>query len=166
MQPIECSINWNYRFERLSELQIVVNEIPNLDDLRYKHIDLGCNELWFAEKEGYVSFFSWASPKQSGGFNGRHFPIILEDGSMITLLGPWASRAGVMNKHFLPQCLDVAIKVHPAIKSTCWRKAAVTLEFALEAIKLCKEPIELVVNYDHGEYIFVPQHIRFTATRE
>jgi hypothetical protein len=31
------------------------------------------------------------------------------------------------------------------------------LEFALEAIKLCEEEIELVVKDSLGEYIFVPK---------
>lgn len=155
MKALECSVEWYEKYANDPELRIIVDELPNQEDLRYKHIDLGANELWFAEKEGYVSFFSWTSPKQDEGFGGRHFPITLEDGSMITLLGPWSSRAGVMNKWFLPQCLDVSLKPSHD-KYDLWYGASVTLNFALEAIKLCVEPIDLVVKYKHGEYIFVP----------
>ena len=156
MKAIECSVNWYEKYANDPQLRIIVDEMPKHEDLRYKHIDIGTTELWFAEKEGYVSFYAWKSPKQDEGYGRRHFPIILEDGSMVTLLGPWSSRAGVMNKWFLPQCLDVALKPLKD-KYDLWYGCSVTLEFALEAIKLCVEPIDLVVRDKHGEYIFVPQ---------
>jgi hypothetical protein len=157
MKPIECSVNWYEKYANDPELQIIVDKLPRQEDLRYKHIDIGTTELWFAEKEGYVSFYAWNSPKQDKGFYGRHFDITLEDGSMVTLLGPWASRSGVMNKWFLPQCLEVSLKEEKNYNGVSWYSCSVTLEFALEAIKLCKEPIDLVVKYKYGEYIFIPQ---------
>ena len=153
MKPISCSVEWYEEYSNDPILQIVVDEIPSREDLRYQHK----RNLWFAEKDGYVSFFAWAGPGNEGGFYSSKYAIILEDGSTVTLLGPWSSNSAAINKYFIPQCLDVAIKTEED-KFSCWCSGAVSLEFALEAIKLCEEPIELIVkNLDYGYYIFVPQ---------
>lgn len=153
MKPISCSVDWKKEYSNYPELQIVVDEFPKKEDLRFKYNEKG---LWFAEKDGLVSFFDWNGPKNEGGYYGREFSIKLEDNSEIILLGPWSSRSGVMNKYFTPQCLEVNIKTQNNI-STCWFSGVVTLEFALEAIKLCEEPVELVVDYKNEEYYFVPK---------
>lgn len=155
MRPVACSVNWYEGYSNDPRLQIVVDEKPKFEDLRYEHKG---ESLWFAHKEGYVSFFSWRGPGNEDGYCGRKYTITLLNGTKKDLLGPWSSRSGVMNQYFIPQCLDVSLKTTQDTYS-CWCAGAVTLEFALEAIKLCEEPIELVVKESHGEYIFVPKKI-------
>jgi len=152
MKPISCSVEWYEKWANDPILQIVVDEIPNREDLRYKHKQT----LWFAEKDGYVSFFYWEGPNNNGGYYGSNYKITLEDESTVTLLGPWSSNSAAVNMQFIPQCLDVSIKTEKE-KLSCWCSGAVSLEFALEAIKLYEEPIELVVKNTAYGYIFVPQ---------
>lgn len=154
MKPISCSVEWYEGYANDPKLQIVVDGKPKFEDLRYEHK----GGLWFAEKGGYVSFFSWHGPKNEEGYCGRCYPITTVEGEEVLLLGPWSSRSGVMNQYFTPQCLDVSLKTVSDTYS-CWCAGATTLEFALEAIKLCEEPIELVVKESHGEYLFVPRKI-------
>jgi hypothetical protein len=153
MKPVSCSVEWYEGYSNDPRLQIVIDEYPK--GLRYEHKQ---ESLWFAEKDGYVSFYSWKGPGDEEGYCGRCYPITTINGEEVTLRGPWSSRSGVMNKYFTPQCLDVSIKTVEKLNS-CWCAGAVTLEFALEAIKLCEESIELVVKESHGEYLFVPRKI-------
>lgn len=155
MKPVACSVNWYEGYANDPVLQIVVDRIPNAEEFRYDHKD----GLWFAEKEGYVRFFSWNGPGNEEGYGNRCFPIKTKDGEEVVLRGPWSSRSGVMNKYFNPQSLDVSVKTEDSPYETLWYSGHVTLLFALEAIKLCEEPIELVVKESHGEYIFVPKKI-------
>ena len=152
MKPISCSVEWYEKYANDPILQIVVDEIPSREDLRYQHK----RSLWFAEKDGYVSFFCWKGPGDDGGYYGSKYTIILEDGSTVTLLGPWSSNSAAMNRNFIPQCLDVAIKTEED-NFSCWCSGAVSLEFALKAIKLCEEPIELAVKNTAYGYFFLPQ---------
>ena len=154
MKPIACSVNWYEGYANDPVLQIVVDKIPNSEEFRYERKD----GLWFAEKSGYVRFFSWHGPGNEEGYGNRCFHIKTKDEEEVILRGPWSSRSGVMNKYFLPQSLDVSVKTEDNV-NTCWCSGHVALMVALEAIKLCEEPIELIVKESHGEYIFVPRKI-------
>jgi len=154
MKPVACSVEWYEGYANDPRLQIVVDRIPNAEEFRYEHK----GGLWFAEKEGYVRFFSWNGPGNEEGYCGRCYPIKTIEGEETILRGPWSSRSGVMNKYFTTQSLDVSVKTEND-EYSCWCAGHVTLLFALEAIKLCEEPIELVVKESHGEYIFVPKKI-------
>jgi hypothetical protein len=71
---------------------VLIGDPPK--DLRYKRqVD-----LFFAQKDGYVQFYLWDELNGNNrGYGGSKIPIILENGTEITLLGPWSSRCGVMN---------------------------------------------------------------------
>jgi hypothetical protein len=87
----------------------------------------------------------------------------MKNGTEKTLIGPWSSRAGAMSSKFRP-VLDVSIQQENDKFPGLWYAGHVTLEFALEAIKLCAENIELVVKDSHEEYIFVPKRIIHPCT--
>lgn len=152
MKPIACSVNWYEGYSNDPVLQIVVDKIPADEELIYEKKGVS---LWFAEKDGYVRFFSSRGEENGKGYCGRCFQIKTKGGEEVTLRGSWSSRAGLINNYFTPQCLEVLIKTS-SNSNGCWHSGAVTLLFALKAIKLCEEPIELVAKEFHGEYTFVP----------
>jgi len=90
-----------------NELRILVDRIPSLSELVFEKK----YPLYFAEKEGYVAFFSYRNP--GNGYGGRTFNINIRQKNGNTtkeeLIGPWSSRTGVMNKvGFIPS-MSVAI---------------------------------------------------------
>ncbi len=54
--------------------------------------------LYRGEEGDAVRFFAYTGPGR--GFGGAHFDITLLDGTPVTLIGPWSSRAGAVNKFF------------------------------------------------------------------
>jgi hypothetical protein len=88
-------------------LEILVDKMPDRSDLRYKKEGI----LYYAELDGYVSFFCYRGPGE--GFGGRGFEITMEDGSQELLKGPFSSRAGVMNAAGFGPCVDVSITDNP-----------------------------------------------------
>jgi hypothetical protein len=103
MKPTKCAVEWYEGFANSPELRIVVDAFPDKKAFKYKQK----GSLYFAELEGYVSFFSYSKPDD--GYAGRHFPITMKDGTEKTLIGPWSSCAGVMSPVFTP-VLDVTMQ--------------------------------------------------------
>ena len=105
MKVLDASI-WVYNKNVLNRhrLQILVDKIPKLEDLRFECKD-GC---YFAEKEGYVIFYYWSGKGNDGGFYGREWDITMKNGKKVTLKGAWSSRSGVMNR-FFKQSMEVSI---------------------------------------------------------
>lgn len=128
MRVLAAKVNWRYDYDnRGGNLQVLVDKIPAQKDLRFQQKE----DLYFAEHEGYVNFFSYQNGP-SGGYGGSRFNIIMEDETTKVLEGPWSSRAGVMNRYFEPHCVNVSIV--DSLKS--WTQGytffagAVTLELA------------------------------------
>ncbi|HRR49605.1 MAG TPA: hypothetical protein P5293_06605 [Bacteroidales bacterium] len=109
MKILDMKVCWYENFDNDPQLQILVDKMPDFDDLLYEKKD----GLYFAEKDGYVSFFVYTKPGE--GFGGRVFPITLTDGTKVDLKGPWSSRAGVMNKAGFEPCLDVHLTDDPEV---------------------------------------------------
>jgi len=87
---------------------VQVDELPNRNDVLFeKRVTEDGNGLYFGYTEdGYVRFYSYREPGR--GYSGATFSIMMrEDGKEIDLVGPWASRAGVMNKVGFPEVVDV-----------------------------------------------------------
>lgn len=124
------------RWSNSPTLAILVDEMPETKDFRYEQK----GSLYYGEKDGYVNFFAYDRPDQ--GYGGRHFPITMTDGTEKVLIGPWSSRAGVMNAAGFGPCLDVSItsRQDDWVRGYTFFAAAVTLDVALEAIKLWNEP--------------------------
>lgn len=75
-----------------------------------QHPDLP--SIYYAEhRDGWVQFFSWNGTPDRG-HGGAHFPIMLRSGKEITLIGPWSSRSGVMNKLGFGPCTEAVVRSH------------------------------------------------------
>ena len=158
MIPLQCAVNWYDDCSNYPVLEIMVDQIPFLESMRFEHRHFDTQrDLWFAHKDGYVKFFAWSGPENEGGYYGAEFLITLVDGSNVVLKGPWSSRTGIMNQFFIPQCIDAHLNTED---DPYFLAGAVSLPFALSAITLCEEPIQLVVKKLLClEYFFVPERI-------
>lgn len=99
---------------------------PDFRELRYEKR----GNHYFAEKDGYVSFFAWDGTPDRG-FCGAHFPIKLIDGSEVVLKGPWSSNSVAMDHDGFPR--SFACVTHESISAhiTVEKAKAILKEFNL-----------------------------------
>jgi hypothetical protein len=112
MKVLDMKVNWMESWDNDPEIMLLVDKMPDPDNVRYEQKD----NLFFAEDDGYVSFFAYSRP--GDGYGGRTFNITLTNGEERALKGPWSSRAGVMNSAGFEPCLDVIITDDPEV----WEK--------------------------------------------
>jgi len=79
------------------------NVLPNITDFTF----IRQGPIYYAERQGWCMFFSYSKP--GNGYGGSHIPIKMADGTDKTLIGPWSSRAGVINKLGLGPCAQVLV---------------------------------------------------------
>jgi hypothetical protein len=101
------------KYDRWGELVLLVDQIPPLETLRFRKLRVddpaglphGRGHLYVAEQDGYVDIFFQLDPDHGWygqGYDGREFPIRLEDGTAETLVGPWSVGTDLVN-HYLPE---------------------------------------------------------------
>lgn len=96
MKALRVTINWNWGVGNPPSLYALVDQLPKGLRYRFKQSGKGLyHGLYFAEEEGYVSFYSYRGP--AGGFGGRRFVLTLENGEECTLIGPWSGSCAGMN---------------------------------------------------------------------
>lgn len=105
MEILKMKVNWKEGFANSPTLQILVSDIPIRDEMEFTNE----GQLYFAEKDGYVSFFAGNPEKPGRGFGGREFLLKMVDGSTTKLVGPFSSRASEMNAAGFIECMDVSI---------------------------------------------------------
>ena len=107
MEILDMKVDWREAWDNKPEILLLVNRIPLLESMRFEKKD----SLYYAENRGYVAFFSYSSPGR--GYGGYCFRITMQDGSSEVLVGPWSSRASVMNEAGFTPCLDVLMTSDP-----------------------------------------------------
>jgi hypothetical protein len=106
MKVLDARVNWNIGWNNDPELEILVGKIPDSADLRYE----AKGGIYFAELEGYVSFFYHSGePEQQEGYGGRSFALTMKDGSTVVLKGPWSSRSACANAVGFTPSVEVSI---------------------------------------------------------
>lgn len=154
MKILDMQIDWRYKYGNSPDIKILVDEIP--DDLVYEVMTLaGNSELYFAEKDGYVNFYSYKGP--DNGFGGKSFELNLGNGESVILIGPWSSRTGVMNK-FFPPSREVSMTTNPEVmeKGITFSSGYVTVELLREAMKKFCPDHELIMDPNNNEPYFIP----------
>ena len=107
MKILKMKVKWNEGLGNSPELQVLVNRIPESDEMIYEHKD----GLYFAERTGYVRFY--AVSHSGNGFGGREFKLKMKDGKEVTLKGPWSSRSAIMNQMGFTHSMEVHITDNP-----------------------------------------------------
>jgi len=86
---------------------IMVDELPREPE---KILFEKKGDLYFGyDKDGYVDFYSH-NKDNPNGYGGRTINVMMRDGEEIDLVGPWSSRAGVMNVAGFPASVDVVFQ--------------------------------------------------------
>jgi hypothetical protein len=131
MRIIKGGVKWMEGWGNRPTIAIAVDKLPDRSALRYEQR----GSLYYAELEGLVSFFSYSRPDD--GFGGRHFDIVMTDGSKKKLIGPWSSRAGAMNSVGFGPCVDVSIcEGESNFDRRSFYDGAVTLEVLRQGLHL------------------------------
>jgi len=106
MEVKAARVNWQEGWNSDPRLEVLVDKIPDHAELRYEYKE----GMYFAEADGYVAFlFHSGVPEQQDGFCGRHHKLTMQDGTEVTLKGPWSSRAGVANLLGFTPSADVSL---------------------------------------------------------
>jgi hypothetical protein len=106
MDIYDAKVNPHKGYENMPSLEVFLRDrTPDRNELRYKTKKVDNSTLYFAEKDGYVSFFLH-NPRDQTGYGGSTFEVTLIDGTKVRVKGPWSSRAAVMNNYFQPHCME------------------------------------------------------------
>jgi hypothetical protein len=106
MKVLNARIRWNIGWANNPELEILVDKFPALEEFEFENKE----SLWFAEKDGAVSFFHHSGrDEDEGGYYGSLFKIKMKDGSFKVLRGPWSSRSSVMNRAGFTHSMEAII---------------------------------------------------------
>ena len=173
MKVLDAKVNWNQRWASDPTLKVLVDRLPSRDELVYEQKDT----LYYAHKDGYVSFFHYSKPDD--GYGGRKFELKMKDGSVKILVGPWSSREGVMNAAGFIPCVGCPITDEEKVweEGLTFYGGSISLLKAIDAARIAKVHLimkisgagfskelsgeqSLVVgdkkNSDNNEFIFVP----------
>ena len=102
---LDAKMQWNNEWANSPCLEVLVDKMPDSDDMVYKFK----KGLWFAHKDGWVSFYAHNGNNENhGGFGGRSFDIKTKDGKK-TLHGPWSSRSSACNSAGFPLSMEVHV---------------------------------------------------------
>lgn len=104
MNILDLKIDWSPKFDNTPSVQVLVDEIPT--DLVY----IDRHPFYFAEKDGFVSFFYYQKP--GDGYGGRAFDIETDKGPKV-LKGPWSSNSDAMYAAGFPDTISVSITDDP-----------------------------------------------------
>lgn len=147
MNILNAKINWYVGYRNYPELQILVDRIPEREELRFE-----CRSgIYFAEKDGYVEYYYYNSP--GNGFGGRNYAVTMNDGSHKVLVGPWSSNSAAVMKEGFTHCMEVAIidDVESFDRGYTFMSGNITLEAARKAVLQYLYNIFIVRN-DIGYY--------------
>ena len=158
MRIENASVDWMEDVDNDPRLQVVVDEIPSRDEMRFEHED----GIYCGIADGFAYYFAWSGDGNDGGFSGRCYDITMRDGTEVTLKGPWSSRAGCVNRRSFGPVVDVRITTDPSVleRGYTFRSGSLTLEAAKQAIDLVDEPchLEQRLKYSNDEPVWVPVH--------
>jgi len=100
-------IDWHEGYANMPDLLVHEHLVPFAEFVFEQRGDLyyACDE-----RTGQVKYFSYNGP--GGGYGGHKFTINMKDGTTKTLIGPWSSRASVMNGAGFPHCVEVVYVDH------------------------------------------------------
>ena len=108
MKAIQARTVWWIGWDNSPSLQILVDRIPPIAEMRYQFVRRGpeTHGLYWAEKDGFVSFFVYYGPGR--GFGGCEFTLVTDNGATVVLKGPWSGNCANANRHF-PHSMPVSL---------------------------------------------------------
>lgn len=132
-------------------IKLLVDRIPERSEMRFTNR----GNRYFSNCGGYVEYFAWKPPGNNGGYYNRHFDIIMEDESEVTLLGPWSSRSSAMNKAGFAPSLEVSITDDPRVflRGYTFYAGAITVELLRPILVELGERLVEVDSYGEPRWV-------------
>lgn len=147
MKITGLKVQWYHDCTNAAKL-IVFAENYDRDELSY---NVKADNYYFGvDQESGLCNFYYQDPKNHEGYYGSSFKIKMVDGTQVTLVGPWSSRSGVMNRVGFPLSTEI----------TCESKYNIACSILNdEAEKLIKKYLpELEYYIAEDGRIFIPKH--------
>lgn len=107
MNILDMYVNWMPGTLNDPYLEVLIDALPDFREMIYEEK----NDLFFAEKDGYVRFYYRS--KNQNGYGGSVFKLPMKDGTTVKLVGPWSSRSGCANKLGFKPCSSVGYTTDP-----------------------------------------------------
>jgi len=111
MKCLAARIDWHKGFCNNPTLVVFVDRIPDRSELRFERR----GDIWYGEKDGWVSFYEWKPPHRQEGYGGSTFSITMKDESKVDLLGPWSVAESYAHTAGFPHCLPITITTDPKV---------------------------------------------------
>lgn len=118
MRILGGTIDWHPGYSNRPRLVLELADWPDQSAFVYRRVPFTTQDwdgravrssIYYAEHDGAVDFVSYRG--QGGGYGGQPFRLQMADGSVAELIGPYSSRAGVVNGLGLGPVMDVASNV-------------------------------------------------------
>ena len=107
MKIKRLKIDWAQNFDNVPTIQVLVDEIPTIDEYTNRH------PYYFGEKDGFVSFYYY--DKLGDGYAGRKFILPMVGGGEAVLHGPRSSNPAAMRNAGFPDTIEVSITADPDV---------------------------------------------------
>lgn len=151
MKILDAKVKPNLEWANSPDLVVLVDEVPSFSEALFTQH----NTMYVADTNGYVRYYYYQAP--GDGFGGGCIDLKMSDGTTKTLIGPWSSRAGVVNRIGCGPVMDVIVfeKREEFERGYTGMIGCLRLELALEAARMCNEKL-LQYGDGHGEFYYVP----------
>ena len=97
MLIIDSSINWMEDWDNHPTIDMEVDKLPNRKDYRYRAYPVAGGTLYVSDNTEIISFF-YHDKNDETGYGGSSFTLIMEDGSEVTIKGPWSSNGTAVER--------------------------------------------------------------------
>lgn len=153
---IQYKVEW---FEHCGDSPEFVLTIPEWNkirreiryDIKYCQFSNESGAMLHGENQGIVSFMYHNYNNQTGCGGSTH-NVILKNGTLYKAVGPWSSRASLMNLEFDIPCSEIS-----AITGDGYRMASnASLPLLREAAERCNVYLMVKQYENDGEFFFVP----------
>ena len=100
MKILKVDVEWYEGCANDPKFIVHVDKLPETEELEYELYEYNGKHFLVGEKDGFVSYFCHSpDPKHNdGGFGGAVFEVTVKGKGKVRYVGPWSSRAGVVNK--------------------------------------------------------------------
>jgi hypothetical protein len=95
MNILDVQVDWSEEYDNDPTLRVVVDKAPDLNKLPHVAVPLDGGTMYVALQDGVCHFL--CSTGDKSGYGGRKFDLTMADGRVKQVIGPWSSRAGVVN---------------------------------------------------------------------
>lgn len=113
VQINSAKIDWMERFSNLPNLVVHVDNLPLREEVAFRQIvhswdgAVATSRSLWGRVGDFCTFNFWTASDQTG-YGGSTFTYKLEDGTSLSLKGPWSSNSLSMNRYF-PTCHEVTL---------------------------------------------------------